>query len=64
LLKNGSEQKNLWGINLYPEIEGAGWIEFDSMINLRPNQNNRSRLVDDPKTREVIVEIVNDLITR
>jgi hypothetical protein len=43
LLKNGSEQKNLWGINLYSENAGDDFIEFDSMINLRPAQGNRSR---------------------
>ena len=48
LLKNGSKNKNLWGINLYPDIEDNDWIEFDSMINLRPTQNNRSRDVEDP----------------
>lgn len=37
LLENGSEQKNLWGINFYPEISGDDFIEFDSMINLRPS---------------------------
>jgi hypothetical protein len=52
LLENGSEQKNLWGINLYPEIKDANWIEFDSMINLRPSQNNRSRGVENEETRK------------
>ncbi|MFH1482081.1 MAG: DUF5674 family protein [Patescibacteria group bacterium] len=37
LLKNGSVQKDLWGINIYPEIQDKNWIEFDSMINLRPS---------------------------
>jgi hypothetical protein len=43
LIENGSKQKNLWGINIYPEIEGNDWLEFDSMINVRPSQNNRTR---------------------
>ncbi|MEA1926248.1 MAG: DUF5674 family protein [Patescibacteria group bacterium] len=62
LLKKGSEQKNLWGINIYPEIEDENRIEFDSMINLRPSQKNRSRGVDDPEIRKKIVGIVNNLI--
>ena len=38
LLDQGSKQQNLWGINLYPDkFEEEGWIEFDSMINLRPS---------------------------
>ncbi|MFA4888951.1 MAG: DUF5674 family protein [Candidatus Omnitrophota bacterium] len=37
LLENGSKQKSLWGINLYPEMQGEEYIEFDSMINMRPS---------------------------
>ena len=62
LLENGSEQQNLWGINIYPDKENDERIEFDSMINLRPSQNNRSRSVDDPEIREKIVKIVSNLI--
>jgi len=64
LLENGSQQKDLWGINLYPEIQDENWIEFDSMINLRPSQNNRTRSVDDPKIQEQIIKIVNELVKR
>ncbi|MCX6810480.1 MAG: DUF5674 family protein [Candidatus Berkelbacteria bacterium] len=60
LLENGSDQENLWGINLYPEKFGSDdFVEFDSMINLRPSQQNRSRGVEDKKIREKIIEIVN-----
>ncbi|MBN1758325.1 MAG: hypothetical protein JW863_08410 [Chitinispirillaceae bacterium] len=61
LLENGSRQEDLWGINLYPEFEknGEDFIEFDSMINLRPSQNNRSRGVDNPQIREKIKKIVH-----
>ena len=64
LLENGSEQKNLWGINLYPEIKDENWIEFDSMINLRPSQNNRSRGVEDEEIRKKIINIVNKLVIK
>lgn len=63
LLKEGSKQKNLWGINLYPQ-EGDGFIEFDSMINVRPSQGNRSRGVDNEQIRKKIVEIVDKRIKR
>ena len=62
LLQQGSEQADLWGINLYPEIEGEDFIEFDSLINIRPYQGNRSRDVQDPVVRKRIVEVVNTLI--
>jgi hypothetical protein len=64
LLENGSEQKDLWGINLYPEVSGDDFIEFDSMINLRPAQGNRSRGVEDVKTHEKIRLIVNTLVKK
>jgi len=55
----------LWGINLYPVEHGqSGWIEFDSMINVRPGLGNRSRSVEDPVARERIIEIVERLVGR
>jgi hypothetical protein len=62
LLEQGSRQQDLWGINLYPDKSGEEFIEFDSMINLRPSQGNRSRSVNDPSTRQKIREIVEQLI--
>jgi len=64
LLEQGSKQKNLWGINVYPEIADENWIEFDSVINLRPSQGNRTRGVDDINVRKRIVEIVNKLVEK
>ena len=64
LIENGSKQKNLWGINIYPEIEDENWIEFDSMINLRPSQGNRSRGVENIETQKVIIEIVEKLVKK
>ena len=64
LLENGSEQKNIWGINLYPSKQGEDFIEFDSMINLRPSQGNRSRMVDDPKVQRAIVKIIKKLVVK
>jgi hypothetical protein len=62
LLENGSLQRNLWGINIYPELEEKDWIEFDSIINIRPSQGNRSRGVDDPALKEKIIRIVLNLV--
>ena len=62
LLAGGSRQQDLWGINLYPEEQGDDWIEFDSMINIRPRDGNRSRGVDDDGTRARIRAIVERLI--
>jgi hypothetical protein len=62
LLQNGSDQADLWGINLYPELAGEDFVEFDSMINLRPSQGNRSRGVDDPAVRMQIQKLVSSLV--
>ena len=62
LLEQGSKQENLWGINLYPEKTGNDFIEFDSMINIRPRQNNRSRGVLDKDIQKKIIKIVEKLI--
>lgn len=64
LLENGSAQKNLWGINIYPDLTGDDFIEFDSMINLRPSQGNRSRSVEDKEIQKEIIKIVNSLIQK
>ncbi|MBI4239453.1 hypothetical protein HY620_00500 [Candidatus Uhrbacteria bacterium] len=61
LLERGSRQEDLWGINIYPESTDA-MIEFDSMINIRPSQDNRSRSVEDKQTQEKIKKIVYTLI--
>lgn len=64
LLEKNSKQENLWGINIYPEIKGEDWIEFDSMINLRPSLKNFSRGIDNPDIRKKVIKIVNKLIER
>ena len=64
LLADGSAQQDLWGINLYPELAGDDWLEFDSLINLRPSFGNRSRGVDDPATREAVATLVAHLVRR
>lgn len=63
LLADGSSQRDLWGINLHPAEDGRGWIEFDSMINIRPRDGNRSRGVDDPHVRASIRKVVDSLVT-
>ena len=64
LLKDGSKQENVWGINLYPKESGDDFIEFDSMINIRPRQNNRSRGVENIEIQKKIINIVNKLVSR
>lgn len=64
LLESGSKQKDLWGINFYPDMEGEDFIEFDSMINMRPSQGNATRGVNSVEIRKKIIETVNKWVKR
>ena len=63
LLEDGSKQEYLWGINIYPDKSLPDQIEFDSMINIRPSLNNRSRGVENPEIQARILSVVKKLIT-
>lgn len=62
LIDDGSSQGHLWGINPYPGSSDEDWIEYDSMINVRPSQGNRSRGVEDAGLRDSIRRIVTELV--
>ena len=65
LLRDGSRQDDLWGINLRPDLlDTPGFIEFDSVINIRPRRGNRRRFVDDEDVRNRIELIVDGLVRR
>ena len=64
LLQDGARQADLWGINLYADLPMPDFIEFDSMINVRPSQGNRSRGVDDSDVRRQIENVVERLVAR
>ena len=64
LLGDGSQQRSLWGINLYPERQGDESIEFDSLINIRPSQGNRSRGVEQESIRKNIAAVVDKRLVR
>lgn len=62
LLEQGSSQEDLWGINLYPDRYPTDWIEYHSLINIRPKQNNRSMEIENPQLRDQIRSLVEQLI--
>ena len=65
LLESGSRQRDLWGINLYPDRFGTpDFIEFDSMINIKPSHGNRSRSVEDHEARAAVIAVVERLVGR
>lgn len=62
LIQDGSQQEDLWGINLYPDQPAEEWLEFDSMINVRPSLGNRSRGVESIETQNKIKSIIQKFI--
>ena len=64
LLENGSDQKDLWGANLFPGRKGSEFIEYTSFINIRPAQGNKNMEVQDNQIRDSIIEIIDELIER
>jgi Protein of unknown function (DUF5674) len=59
LLENGSRQDNIWG---------ASWnlltqeVFYESLINIRPRQNNRSMEILDLGIRERVAQIAKNLL--
>lgn len=54
LLDQGSEQDNLWGGGIDLETKT---IDCNSMINIRPSQNNQSNEILDPNLRKKYEEL-------
>lgn len=59
LLGNGSKQVDIWGADWYPFTEEVG---YESLINIRPRQNNRSMEIQDPLIRGRVAQIVKQLL--
>jgi len=62
LLEHGSEQKNLWGFNIYTNQDRKDMIQYTSLINIRPAHGNTSLEIKDPDLKSRIQEIVFSLI--
>ncbi len=64
LEEGGSKRPNLWGVRLHPEAFGdANFVEFDSMINIKPELDNPSTDVESPELRQRIIETVEAVVT-
>ena len=61
LLENGSKQRDIWGADWYPKEKK---IEFQSLINIRPMQDNKSMQIKDEKIRALIERIVRELLDK
>jgi hypothetical protein len=59
LLEDGSQQEDLWGADWIP---AAQQVTFESLINIRPRQNNPSMEILDPAIREQVAQIARQLL--
>lgn len=59
LIEEGSEQKNIWGFNIYPKERGSAAIEYISLINIRPMQGNRSMEIESEEVRRAVRKTVS-----
>ena len=62
LLANSSQQDDLWGINIYPDLPVDERIAYESLINIRPRQQNKSMAVESEEMRKKIKLIIDTLI--
>jgi hypothetical protein len=59
LLDDGSAQENVWGADWNPLAQE---VSYESLINIRPRQGNRSIEVSDLHLRARIADIVRGLL--
>lgn len=62
LTESGSEQRVVWGFNLYPEKEGEDRIEYIALVNIRPAQGNRDMYIESEEVRKKIKDIIDRLV--
>ncbi len=62
LLQEGSQQKYLWGFNIYPDKLNDEKIQYSSFINIRPSQNNLALEIQSTELKEQIRQIIVSLI--
>ena len=62
LLDQGSRQENLWGFNIYVHEPRESWLEYNSMVNIKPSQNNFSRDLQSEEIKNKIAAVVGKLV--
>lgn len=62
LIADGSSQENLWGFNIYLNKQAGERLEYNSLINIRPGQGNRSMEVENSEIKGKIFDIISELV--
>lgn len=61
LLEDGSRQEDVWGADWFPE---SRTVRFQSLINIRPKQGNRTMELTDTQLRQQIESIVKQRLVQ
>lgn len=59
LLENGSEQGDIWGANWYPQERR---VEFEALINIRPQDENRGMLIQRQEIRDAVETVIKNIL--
>ena len=59
LLDDGSQQEYIWGADWNPTVQQ---VTFESLINIRPRQNNPSMEILDPNIQERVAQVTRKLL--
>lgn len=59
LVAEGSKHQDCWGANIYPK---DGSLEFNSMINIKPNMGYKTMNIEDEEIKRKVERIIRDLL--
>ena len=62
LVEDGSEQKNVWGFNFYPDKIGDDRVEYKALVNIRPLYGNTVMEIQNEDLKTAMKEIIEKLI--
>jgi Protein of unknown function (DUF5674) len=62
LTSTGSKFEDIWGFNIRFEENPEGILEFDSIVNIKPNFGNRSRNINNEEVIKKATEIIYKFI--
>ena len=62
LTDSSSKFEDVWGFNIRFEENSNGVLEFDSMVNIKPNFGNRSRGINNEEIIKKATEVIYKFI--
>ncbi len=62
LIKDGSNQKDVWGFNIYVDGPFDEALEYTSLINIRPRDHNPALEIKLPEVRAKVLELTKERV--